>query len=219
MVLKEVARAKLWEGEKKAYMESIDVKMTGDFSALVWSDYKNADEIEHGRPPRDLKAMLATSLKVRVSKKGKRYLIIPFRHNTPGATALAAPMPPAIYKQAKALAPSSIAGMTQRPSGQKGKQHVMVPQAVYNWGGKLPAELAPKLKPHHKTDIYAGMYRFNTSSGKQKSSAYMTFRTMIEGSPGWIIPAQPGLFLAKKVAEEMQPIAAQAFQKAVVDSF
>ena len=37
----------------------------------------------------------------------------------------------------------------------------------------------------------------------------------MEGSKGWIVPAKPGLFLAKGVAEKMQPLAEKAFQAAV----
>lgn len=216
-----VQRAKLWSGERDAYAGSIQMKMTGPFSALVWSDYKYAEEIETGRPPRDLKKMLDTSLKVRTTKKGKRYLIIPFRHNTPGNDALAPAMPPDVYALAKELTPSSITGQTQRLSGtgaynMQTRQRLTVPQNVYRWGGSLPAGLAPKLKPSHKTDPYAGMYRFNTATpGGAQHSTYLTFRTMIEGSPGWIVPAQPGLYLAKKTADDLQPVAEEAFAEAV----
>lgn len=220
-----VQRAKLWSGEKDAYSSSIQMKMTGPFSALVWSDYRYAEEIETGRPPRDLKAMLNTSLKVRTSKKGKRYLFIPFRHNTSGNDALAPAMPPDVYALAKDMTPSSIVGQTQRLSGTgaydiKTQQRLTVPQNVYQWGSSLPAGLVPKLKNSHKTDPYAGMYRFNTTApGGSRSSTYLTFRTMVEGSPGWIVPAQPGLYLAKKVADEMQPVAEEAFGEAIKRTF
>lgn len=45
--------------------------MVIDFEALVWADYKYAEEIEQGRLPKDLKRMLNTSLKVRTSRKKK----------------------------------------------------------------------------------------------------------------------------------------------------
>jgi hypothetical protein len=217
-----VYQAKLWSGEKDAYMSSIQMKMTGPFAALVWSDYKYAEEIETGRPPRDLKRMLDTSLKVRTSKKGKRYLIIPFRHNTPGNDALGQSMPPDVYELAKEMAPSSIVGQKQRLSGTgafdiKSRQRLTVPQNVYSWGGRLDFmkvgnfEKAPNAKRIHQ-----GMYRFDTTTpGGARSSVYLTFRTMVEGSPGWIIPAQPGLYLAKKTADDMQPIAEEAFGEAM----
>lgn len=215
-----VAKAKLWDGEKQAYIESINWLMTSDFEAVVSATYDQAEAIETGRPARDLKKMLSTSLKVRMSKKGIRYLIIPMRTNTPGNFALAQAMPPDVYKKAKRLDPSSITGTVSRPSGTgafslKTKKPITVPQQQYAWGGKLPAGLAPKLKPHHKTDIYAGMYKFQTSAGKGKSSAYMTFRVMTENSTGWIIPAKPGLYLAKAVQDGIAVDAPRVFEEAI----
>jgi hypothetical protein len=80
--------------EQKAYVQSLTVENTGP-QVSVYSDWKYAYEIENGRPSRDLKRMLDTSMKVRVStsKKnaGKRYLIIPFRHSTASMPGRCAP--------------------------------------------------------------------------------------------------------------------------------
>lgn len=214
---KGVYEAKLWQGEKDAYASSITWSMTGDWSAVIESNYQHAEEIETGRPARDLKKMLSTSLKVRQSKNGTRFLYIPFRHNTPSASK---GMPEDIYAQAKSLAASAVVGMGKRVSGTgamdiKTKKFLTVPQAKYHWGGRLPEGLAQKMKPHHKTDIYAGMVRFNTSAGGAKSSAYLTFRTMSEKSAGWIIPAQAGQYIVKKVVQEMQPKATMVFKMAI----
>lgn len=211
-----VYSAKLWSGEKDAYAKSISWKMTGDFSGYVEATYKYAEEIENGRPARDLKAMLNTSKKVRSSKNGVRFLYIPFRHNTPGNGALAHAMPPDIYAMAKNLEASMVVGQTTRQSGQKGMQHLSVPQSIYKWGGRLPAGLAPKLKAHHASDPYAGMVRFNTSTpGGAKSSQYLTFRTMSEKSKGWIVPPQEGQKIAEGVVNDIRPKAQMAFQKAI----
>lgn len=216
-----VQRAKLWSGEKDAYTQTIRYQMTGDFSAVVWSDYRHAEAIETGRPARDLKKMLDTSMKVRATKDGKRYLIIPFRHNTPGNEVHARAMPPDVHAQAKDLAPSRVVGQTRRESGTgaydvKTRKRLTVNQNVYSWGDRLPEGMAPKLHQRHKTAPYAGMYRFDARTpGGNRYSTYMTFRTMMEGSSGWIVPAQPGLYLAKQVADEMRPLAERAFQEAV----
>lgn len=218
---KAVYEAKLWSGEKDAYAKSITWQMTGDFSAVVEATYKQAEEIETGRPPRDLKRMLNYSLKVRQSKTGTRYLYIPFRHNTPGNDAHAKSMPQDIFDLAKMLAPSTITGQGSRVSGSgaydtKSKKLLTVTQNRYSWGQRLPAGLSEKLKPHHATDIHAGMYRFDTSTpGGGKSSQFLTFRTMSEKSTGWIIPAQPGQHIARGVTEAMQPKAAAAFAEAI----
>ena len=207
-----IQRAKLWSVEKQEYATSVKAVMTGPFSAMVSSDYDKAEEIENGRPPRDLKMMLNTSIKVRVSKTGKRYLYIPFRHNTPGNDASGGAMPPDVYAVAKAMTPSSITGQTTRLSGtgaynMSTQQRLTVPQNTYAWGEKLSLPNAPARMQ--------GMYRFDTSTGGAKSSQYLTFRTMIEGSPGWIVPAQPGLDLAKNIALNMQPVAEKAFGEAI----
>lgn len=214
-----VQDAKLWVGEKDAYAASIQVKMTGAFSALVWTDYRYAEEIENGRPARDLKRMLDTSLKVRTTRTGKRYLIIPFRHNTPGANATGPSMPAHVYKAARKLAPSSVTGMTQRLSGTgamdiKTRQHLTVDQRVYKWGGKLPPGMMGP-NPKGKADRFAGMVRFQEPGKKPQYSTYMTFRVMAEGSPGWIIPARPGLKIAEGVVKDMQPTAEEIFREAV----
>lgn len=213
--------AKLWSGEKDAYAKSITWRMTGDFSAVVEATYKHADEIETGRPSRDLKRMLNYSLKVRTTKSGTRFLYIPFRHNTPGSNAHAKSMPQDIYDLAKILAPSKITGQGQRLSGTgaydvKSRKRLTVTQNKYNWGQRLPAGLSEKMKPYHVTDIHAGMYRFDTSTpGGAKSSQYLTFRTMSEKSNGWIVPAQPGQFIARGVTEKMKPKANAAFAEAI----
>lgn len=226
-----VMKAKLWpDGEKNPYVESIKWQMIGPFTAEISTDFRLAGEIETGRPAKDLKRMLQTSKKTRLVTggvhKGQKYLIIPFRHNVPtpsGEGAHAPQMPPSIYAKAKVLSPSKLLppGSIKSPQRLSASGH-MVPQYSYKWGGSLPEGLAPKLKSHHKTDIYAGMVRFDTSTGlrgspnkKAKSSAYLTFRVMGEWSTGWVVKPRPGLFLAKGVAEGLQPVLEAAVGQAV----
>lgn len=230
----------IWSVEKDAYAQSISWKTTGDFSAVVEATYKYASEIETGRPPKDLKRMLDTSSKVRRTIKGKRFLVIPMRKNTPGNTAHAQAMPAAVHDLASNLAASKILGQGQRPSGEvtvlspktgmhaapvqtpylsnpKTRQASMVNANKYAWGGRITAGML-KAAGLPKEDVkrYAGMVRMSTSTpGGGKSSSYLTFRVMMEGSSGWIVPAKPGLYIAKKVAEEMQPKAVKAIGAAV----
>jgi len=216
--------ARLWTGEKTPYMASIKVDMTGPFSAVVSSDYQYADEIETGRPARDLKKMLDTSSKVRRTKDGRRFLVIPIRHNTPGNDAHAPSMPPAVGKLALKLSHSSVTGSGTRPSGEitllspksgmqvaakqthylsnhKTGKTYMVNKSQTAWGDRLtPQMLSGQSKADQKK--YAGMVRMKESTG---GSNYLTFRIMMEGSTGWVVPAKPGLFLAKKVADQLQP--------------
>ena len=200
----------IWAPERQAYINSIKWDFTGPFSATVASEYKLADEIETGRPARDMKVMLQTSRKTRQGKNG-RYLIIPMRHNVPGNTAHAQAMPANVYAVARQMQKSRVTGQTTRASAS---DHI-VPQSIYQWGEALPAGMAPKLKASHTTDIYAGMRRFDTSSGKSKSSAYLTFRVMSEKSSGWIVAAKPGLFIARQLAIDSQP----AIEQSLLDAF
>lgn len=238
--MKGVHGAKLWSGEKDAYAKSIKVTHTGDFSAVIEADYKYADEIENGRPSRDLKKMLDTSMKVRLTTKGKRFLVIPMRHNTSGNNALAPAVPASVQGLAKSMTPSRITKTTQRPSGEvtnlspttgmhaAGKQKqflsnpktqsaAMVTRNHYAWGGRLTAGMIKGAGGSaQEAKRYAGMVKMDTSTpGGAKSSNMMTFRVMMEGSKGWVIPAKPGLFLARKVAQELQPKAAAAFAEAI----
>ena len=215
-----VMKAPLWEGERRAYAGSITWRMTGPYSGEIVADYKYGQDIETGRPAYDMKRMLDTSMKVRTNAKGRRYLIIPMRHNTPGSGGLAREMPQAVYDRAQELAPSRITGNGWRPSGNgawdiKTRKPYLVRQRQYAWGDRLEAGLAPKLSKQHKTDPYAGMVRFDTSSGSQRSSAYLTFRVMAEGQSGWVIGARPGLFIAKGVLDALRLDAEKVFAGAV----
>lgn len=213
-----VRNAKMWSGEKDAYANSIKIDMAdGSLRAVVYTDYRYAEEIENGRPPRDLKRMLQTSMKVRVSKKGLRYLIIPFRHNVAGLKSTSINTmdgPVSAYSMAKMLTASKVIGQGRRLSGTgawslKTKQPATVNQNKYSWGGRLDhndEEIPRNLK---------GMVRFNTSTPKSKSSNYLTFRVMSEKSRGWIIPAQPGQHIAQDVADDMRPKAESIFAEAI----
>lgn len=215
-----VWKARLWQVEKERYIQSITWRMDGPFSAEITADYKLAGEIENGRPARDLKRALQTSRKTRVVKSGKhagqRYLIIPFRHNVPtpsGEGALAPQMPTQVYKIARTLAPSRVLppGSKNPPMRLSASGH-LVPQHSYEWGGRLPAGLTPKAKPHHATDLHADMVRMATGGGKH---AYLTFRIMGEWSNGWVVQPRPGLRLAEKTSEQLQQMLNSAAGKAV----
>jgi hypothetical protein len=231
-----VARARLWQGEKTPYIQSIKVRVLNDLNMEVYSDYKYAQEIEEGRPPRDLKLMLNTSTKTRVSQKGRRFLVIPMRHNTPGNDALAPAMPTSVYELAKEMIPTEVTGMGQRYSGEEvnlsptsGMTHsgqnpnflsnpatksaFMVPRANYSWGGKLSrGALLAAGASKQDAKLFAGMVRMKESTG---GSTYLTFRTLAEGSPGWITKPVPGKHIAQKVAQQMQPLATAAIGEAM----
>lgn len=234
--------ARLWSVERDEYARSINWQWTGDFSARVEADYDKAAEIETGRPARDLKKMLDTSQKVRRTTDGRRFLVIPMRHNTPGNGALARPMPKAIYNLASAMAPSTVtSSWRKRRSGEvttlsptsgmhpASKQTPYLSRIdtrtaattkrfTYAWGDRLTAG-AIKAAGGSAEDVrrLKGLVKMDTSTpGGGKSSSYMTFRIMMDSQTGkWIIPAKPGLYLARNVAQALQPKALAAFQAAI----
>lgn len=230
--IEQIKREKgIWLEERNRYINSIQWKFTGPLATEVWTDYEVADLLENGRPARDLKKMLNTSQKVRRTEDGRRFLVIPFQHNTPGSDAHAPSMSKQAYAMALGLTKSRSIGASQRPTGQvmslspkfgmraspiqspfasdpKTRGPLMVKAKHYAWGGRLSAN-ALRAAGMGAADVkkYAGMVRMDKSSGGQRSSAYLTFRVMIEGSSGWIIPAQPGRHIVADVAQEMEPIA------------
>lgn len=237
-----VHRAKLWSGERDAYASSITWRMTGPLSAMVEAEYAKAADIETGRGPYDMKQALNTSSKVRRTKDGRRFLIIPMRHNTPGGSGQA--MPASVHKMAKQMSTSKILSATRREAGEtvtlnaqygmsnaRGKANylsnpatrkpVTVAKNNYAWGDRITAQMLRQAGADKATvKRFAGMVRMDTSSGKQKSSSYLTFRVMMEGQSGkWILPAQPGLYLARDVSTRVQPMAEAAFAKAVSETF
>jgi hypothetical protein len=199
------------------YMTSIQFEVDKtNLTARIYSDDPMATPFETGEPARDLKEMLRTSEKVRTAKGGKhpgqRYLIIPFRHQTPGNIAHGSDMPTEVHKQALQLAKSKVTMISMRPSGLNASDvrtrgPLMTMRSSYSWGGRLSGADVPKR--------FRGMVRMETSSGKQTSSKYFTFRVMTENSTGWIFPATPGRFIVKGVAGRAQEVLKYNVQGAI----
>jgi len=189
------------------------------YTGAVINAAPHAKWIEDGTPAHDMKKMLFTSAQVRISAKGKRYLIIPFRHGTPSAgsheggrgtnRATLQTMPPAIYAMMRSKAPSrQLTGM-KVPNPAAGYRNAI--RYTYHWGGKLKAsDLAAagldqtNRRPHWKSSPYAGMVRFPRDSSTGQHT-YMTFRVMHEDSTGWLHPGTPPKNLARKTAIEIEP--------------
>lgn len=235
-----VYRAKLSPYDKDNYAQSISWNFQpGAMSGYVEATYKFAEEIETGRPARDLKKMLNTSLKVRRTKDGRRFLVIPFRHGTTGTNTN--PMPAAVNKLASQMDKSRVTGAGMRPVGEvtnlspksgmspaakqtpflsnpKTKQASQTAKMTYAWGDRLSkAALRQAGVSKEEAKRYAGMVRMDTSTpGGAKSSAFLSFRIMGDWQTGkWIIPSQPGLYLAKKTTDDMKSKADAVFSEAV----
>jgi len=187
--------------------------------------------LENGYDSFDMKKMLESSIKVRINKNGKRYLIIPFRHGNPDSTTFKA-MPEEIYEKAKTLKQSKIIGTYKegvvqgaKSFGEAETMRVNNPDRIkrnlYRWGGKLETG-------GDTYKIYDGMVRFDSnpntargilakvtskfihnSNNNKPYSTYLTFRVMSEDSTGWIHPAQKPMNI---LGETMQRVEGQIRQ-------
>ena len=86
-----------------------------------------AKALEEGFGAFDMKKALDTSPKVRVGKDGKKYLIIPFQHGTPGTTSMRA-MPKEVYDKAPVYQREIIMGkakysLDETRTGAKNLRH------------------------------------------------------------------------------------------------
>lgn len=172
--------------------------------------------LEHGYESFDMKKMLWTSDKVRISKKGKRYIHIPFRHGTPGSVSMNA-MPESVYSSAKNLRQSVVTGTYREGSVRKAvgsgdadllRRHnpQKVTRRVYSWGERF--EGGGKYSGMVRFDANVGKVRLGKFSGKNSGgsdySIYMTFRTMSEDSKGWIHPGQAGMKILESTVKKVE---------------
>jgi hypothetical protein len=152
------------------------------------------------------------------NKQGGFYRAIPFYHQGPntagvGGTPIGKP-----YMRKRGLdvqkMADSIFAAAKKLKATKG-----VAGQRISYGGRLPAGMAPKLKRHHKTDIYAGMIRQSKFYRKVAQSKMTTFR-MISTTSGhaksWMRKATRGKQYARKVANEVKRSIAPAVFKAIL---
>jgi hypothetical protein len=168
----------------RSISEGLEYPADGDqLHGRVASSSPYAEAIEKGTPAHDMKEGLLNGPRARRSKKGTRYTIIAFRHNTPGQTATGPAMPMEIYKKAQKLAFSTVTG--RRTEKNAHGQDVQRP--TYAWGGRgkrttigWRSRIAPAGREYtHETSIYSGMVKM----GKKGHASYLTFRVVSENSP------------------------------------
>lgn len=208
-----------------AYARSIEIIRRGDFDVSVETALPYAHVLEEGSPAWDMHRLLDSSLKVRLSREGKRYLIIPFRWGTPGSQGFGQTLPPSTHRawlSGQIGAPSRIVGHDWRPSGTGAwslKTHApyLVRQRVYSWGGRLNAALIAPAggAPPEAERRMAGMVRMTRGVKGAQHTQYLTFRTLAEGSPGWQHPGTPGFHVARAVADALRPVSQKIFTEAV----
>jgi hypothetical protein len=188
-----------------------------------------ANIIENGLEEVDLREwLLGPNVPVApFGEKGKRqaadggfYRAIPFRHQVPGSSGTVARAMGDPYRGvvagARDLGKEVYAAAKKL---RKRKAKIGPPRMVQ---GRLPAGMFPKLKEHHKTDIYAGMIRSRAAYKKVVQAQYVTFRTISTNvSTGWIRPPTGGRHFAQRTSKHIQrmaPMKLQAYLKGIQDA-
>ena len=174
---------------RQAYKEGMRIDISEN-SISLRLEGQLANMIEDGASPWDLRTTLlkqAGSPWPKRSKAGNLYRPIFFKISTKQIAGWGGS---SVYrKQAVRLSPSIRTGASRR------------------WGQKLPAGLAPNLRPKdisperraHATDPLHGLYRMKQKIGSV--SHYGTFRTISWGVKPWTHPGFPGKHLMRKASK------------------
>lgn len=207
-----------------AYARSIKMRSANKGQRIaveVYSDSPLHDSLSEGTRERDLKAILGRSAKARVSADGKRYLVIPFRHDVTktkgeertgmsvrGEHRVTRDIQRWFKKQEQATGAATTVRHPARPGGR----------AKYTWGPRLRLNtLEGRMRARHGPagkDPVTGQTFFPGQASKMSSfgrathktgrfegmvhtkvhGSYLTFRTMSENSPpgSWIHPGTKG---------------------------
>jgi hypothetical protein len=224
------------------YLRSINHRQISQYAVTVESVLAYAEALERGTPAWDMRKLLNSSLKVRISKKGKRYLIIPFRHDTGKALSGGNPMPESVHQwwqdkkasfvesQMRRPVHSDLRGRTPKPNDRvyaTDRAEVIlngplltVAARKYKWGDRLSKGAAEGLGlSPQQANRAQGMVNFRRpgKSGGAAHSQFITFRVLSENSrPGsWMQKARAGFYPARATADMFRPIAEDLFQKAV----
>jgi len=221
-----------------------------DLTGAVMNDAPHAQVLEDGHggfhmpSAVDWGAALARGT-AKVTKDGRRYLIVPFRHYTPGSEGVGsgrarAMMPTPVYRDAM----TALRGDMTRPAARDAAQRLREanrglsrPYATMAGNPGTPprtsallarlaqASLKREGQPGYtwRAGKYEGMTRreqTNPTTGRS-SGVFMTFRVMTEDSLGWFMPPQPGYHFAEKtvaaVKEQLVAIVGAAARQDMVE--
>lgn len=210
------------------YLDGLQPVELGDGYAAVALVGDLALMLENGAPRIDMRdTLLGPNVPVagpgqrgkHRNKEGGFYRAIPFRHQVPGTQGVGggAVMGSQYFKSVP-----DMAGQLQKQLGRAvhaaAKQLTAskgMPGGGTRWGGRLPAGTggAGLLRPHHTTDIYAGMVRQSKTYGKATQNTYTTFRTISTNSAPetWIRPPTEGAHLVNDVVAYVEENASKAF--------
>jgi hypothetical protein len=198
--------------DKQAYIaglstpESVVHPLDGDpLRASVTNHAPEAPRLEHGFASYHLPDRInwATARGAKPSKKGRWYLVIPFRHVAARYGKQIAELRPAmrrqmlterVYRIAQRLRPEQH--LTAGPTRDRG---VHAP-------GLVPYRPAFARNIRQEYTHAAREERLVRRPGRSaRQSQYLTFRTMTSDSPGWWIPGKKGVELAKQAQRDTAP--------------
>lgn len=199
-------------GLRKLYTDSItvgnQVVNQGSIIQRIHAAAQIAKDLEDGKGPWDMKPMLLNGPKARVTRKGTRYNIIPFRHGTSAnysPNSNAPPMPKGVYQKARELKASVRQGNAMK------------------WGGRLPANEKPGQNLttgyQHKHDMHEGMVRIEKTYESASQSKYLTFRRVSSKSDprSWWHPGYQAHHLAQGVFDYCRPVVNDMVREAALN--
>lgn len=159
--------------------------------------------IEQGWNGGDMKPVLLAGRNAKTGKDGTRYNTVPFRHGTPGVTGRNMPEMGSQFRHVMKAQDAARLGKRVHDAAKKLKP-----------GQRLPAGMAPKLRSHHVTDIFASMVR---QQGPARSTQYMTWRRVSDKSDprSWIHPGIVGRHLFRDAGQYAQTVASKIFAEAI----
>lgn len=209
------------KSSRRAYVQGIQGIEVGKGYAAVSLVGLIPNLVENGQNPYDMHTTLlgpgvplATPGKSgkRRAKDGHYYRAIPFRHQVPGTLGQGGgQVMGSAYQGHAAIADAAALGRSIHKHAQKLGATTGMPGQATKWGDRLPAGLAPKLRAHHSTDIYAGMVKMAKAYKEVTQNQYMTFRMISEAVPEkWHHPGIESRHLAPRVQRYIDGIAGKA---------
>lgn len=183
--------------------------------------------IESGWEGGDMKPALLAGRNAKQGKEGP-YNVVPFRHGTPGTTGRAASPMGSQYGGGTEthFVAGRVGKLTEKAARNLGRgihraakaleATTTHPDGGTRWGARLPAGMAPLMRAHHKTDIYAGMVRQEKTYAKATQSQYTTFRAVSQKSDpaSWIHPGLEPRDFFKQAAGQIDKIVPRLLKSA-----
>jgi len=182
---------------RKQYVQNLNVGYISPHRSYIQLTGEFPNMLERGFGPYDMKPILLKSRKVKYTKKGTKYITVPFRWATTGAIGesevFANIMPKSVYTIAKNLKAQRThfqKGIIQRGRGLRTNQ---LPEKL-----RIPKTRAKIIDPKtgdvlfgtytHKAPIYSGIIRQQKTYENATQNSYVSFRRVSENSDplSWI---------------------------------